>query len=252
LNVDVRGLSVTYKSIAGDTPALDDVSLHVDAGETCAVIGPSGCGKTTLMHVLSGIITDFCGEALLNGSPVNPKRQHIGLIPQSCGLLEWADVYHNAVLGMRIARPEEKIDRQYVMSFLKRLGLGGHDLKYPGSLSGGERQRTAVARAFLMRPDLLLMDEPFSSLDAITREEMQDVFLIVWTDHPVTAVIVTHSIEEALYLGQSIAFMSPAPGRIIKTIRSPLFGQRKLRTSEQYYRSVAEMRNKAKELWSNC
>jgi ABC-type nitrate/sulfonate/bicarbonate transport system ATPase subunit len=252
MNVDIQGLSVSYKNKRGDTLAIGGLDLHLEAGETCAVIGPSGCGKTTLVYVLSGIIKDYNGEALLNGRKADPKRQRIGLIPQSCGLLEWADVYHNAALGMKLAGQDAKPDREAVISFLHKIGLGGLERAYPGTLSGGQRQRVAIARALLMKPDILLMDEPFSALDAITREEMQRVFLNLWSERPVTSVIVTHSIEEAFCLGQSIAVMSPAPGRIAEKINNPLFGQKGLRTSDMYYRSVIEMRKKAKELWKNC
>ncbi|HEX3073778.1 MAG TPA: ATP-binding cassette domain-containing protein [Ignavibacteriales bacterium] len=251
MNVDINGLSVKYKNNGRENTALDRLSLYIKEGETCAVIGPSGCGKTTLIYVLSGILKDFTGEALLGGAAVDPKRQHIGLIPQNCGLLEWADVYRNAIIGIKTARTNAKPNRKNVISFLNKIGLGGYETKYPGSLSGGERQRVSIARAFLMKPDILLMDEPFSSLDAITREEMQHVFLNLLTDKPTTTLIVTHSIEEAIYLGQSIAVMSPAPGRIMEVVRNPLFGQKHLRVSEDFYRSIIELRKKAKEIWLN-
>lgn len=248
MNVDVRNLSVTYRNINGNTRALSGLGLHVDGGETCAVIGPSGCGKTTLLYVLAGVIKGFSGEALLDGAPPNPKRHRIGLIPQYYGLLEWADVMHNAALGRSISRPGLK-DKRAVTSFLSSIGLGGLERKYPGALSGGQRQRVAIARAFLMQPDILLMDEAFSALDAITREEMQDLFLRLWSEAPVTSIIVTHSIEEALCLGQSVAVMSPAPGRIVEIVRNPLFGKKGLRASDNYYKSVAELKTRAGELW---
>lgn len=249
LNIDIRGLCVSYSGSGADTPALSGLDLKLKAGGTCAVIGPSGCGKTTLLYVLSGIIKAFRGVALLGGEPADPRRQRIGLIPQDYGLLEWAKVYHNATLGTRIASPHAKPDRREVMSFLSAIGLGGLERKYPGALSGGQRQRVAIARAFLMKPGVLLMDEAFSALDAITREQMQDLFLKLWNDNPVTSVIVTHSIEEALCLGGSIAVMSPAPGRVAEIISNPLFGKRGLRESAQYYSLVAELREKAKRLW---
>lgn len=251
MDVDIRGLIVTYGRGNGGTTALAGLDLHVSAGETCAVIGPSGCGKTTLLYVLSGIISEFRGKALLGGEAIDPRRQRIGLIPQDYGLLEWADVYHNAVLGQRISRPGMSPDRQRVISFLDSIGLGGLEHKYPGSLSGGQRQRAAIARAFLTEPDILLMDEAFSALDAITREGMQDLFLDIWSERPVTSLIVTHSIEEALCLGKTIAIISGAPGRVAAVLENPLFGERGLRTSQGFYDAVIALRKKAKELWAN-
>lgn len=250
MNIEIRGLCVRYGHGAACNTAIEGFDLFVKSGETCAVIGPSGCGKTTLIHVLSGIIKGYEGAALLNGIPADPRRQRIGLIPQGCGLFEWLSVLQNAELGVKTSGM--KAQRQETLRMLSRLGLEGTEKRYPNTLSGGQKQRTAMARTLLRKPDILLMDEPFSSLDAITREIVQDVFLSIWSESPVTAVIVTHSMEEAVYLGRNIVVMSCAPGRVAALFQNPLFGQRRLRKSRCYYDLVAELRKQAKELWHIC
>jgi NitT/TauT family transport system ATP-binding protein len=248
--IDIEALSVTYKTERGEFPAVDGLDLHMDKGDICALIGPSGCGKSTLLYVLSGIIAPNGGRALIAGQPVNPKAQRIGLVPQSYGLLDWADVTRNATLGLRVKGDDISEAMPAVSHMLEKLGLTALQRKYPRQLSGGQRQRVAIARAFLMRPDVLLMDEPFSALDAITREDMQDVFLGVWREYAITTLFVTHSIEEAAYLGRRIAVMSPAPGRIVRVIDNPLFGQSDLRLSPGFYSFVMKLRETVKKDWA--
>lgn len=250
--IDVKGLSVKYSNGKSDFLAVHGFDLSLDKGDICAIIGPSGCGKSTVLYVLSGIIPIYEGQAFIDGRPANPKLQRIGLIPQNYGLLDWADVYGNAVLGAEIKRSDRKEYRPYVEHILKKLGLAGLKLKYPNSLSGGQKQRVSIARSFIMKPDILLMDEPFSALDAITREEIQDLFLDIWKENTVSTLFVTHSIEEAVYLGRKIAIMSPGPGRIAKIFHNPLFGRDNLRMSGEYYNFTMEIRKLAKEVWSKC
>lgn len=250
--IDVKGLSVKYKSRKSDFLAVHGFDLRLDKGDICAVIGPSGCGKSTVLYVLSGIISEYEGSALINGKPANPKLQRIGLIPQNYGLLEWANVYNNAILGIDIKRSDLKEYQPYIEHILEKVGLIGLKSKYPNSLSGGQKQRVSIARSFIMKPDILLMDEPFSALDAITREEIQDLFLSIWKENMVSTAFVTHSIEEAVYLGRKIAIMSPAPGRVLKIFHNPLFGQDNLRMSDEYYHITMEIRKMAKEAWSKC
>ncbi len=246
--IDIRTLDVTYKTDTGEFPAVKGFDLHIDKGDICALIGPSGCGKSTVLYALSGIITRFGGEAFIGGQRVNPRRQRIGLIPQHYGLLDWADVYRNATLGLKIK--EADATEPFIAEMFERLGLESLKIKYPRQLSGGQRQRVAIARSFIMRPDVLLMDEPFSALDAMTREDIQDLFLSVWQEHATTTLFVTHSIEEAVYLGRKIVIMSPAPGRIVREIDNPLFGQSGLRLSREFYSFVMELRGIVKEDWA--
>ncbi len=246
--IDIKALDVTYKTDKGDYPAVQGLDLHVDRGDICALIGPSGCGKSTVLYVLSGIITQFEGQALIGGRSVNPREQRIGLVPQHYGLLDWADVARNATLGLQVKGASA--DEPFVAELISRLGLQALKNKYPRQLSGGQRQRVAIARSFIMRPDVLLMDEPFSALDAMTREDIQDLFLSVWQEHATTTLFVTHSIEEAVYLGRKIAVMSPAPGRIARLIDNPLFGKSDLRLSREFYAFVMALRGMVKEDWA--
>lgn len=250
MNIEIKDLSVKYKNFKDEVKAVDNLDLTVDSGEICALIGPSGCGKTTMLYVLSGIIKNYTGEVLLGGDPVDPKLQRLGLVPQNYALLDWANVYDNAALGASITR--RNINKQEITSFLSEIGLMGLEKKYPNTLSGGQKQRVSIARAFLMRPDILLMDEPFSALDTITREEMQDVFYDVWHKYKPTVIFVTHSIEEAVCIGQKIAIMSPAPGRIIRIVDNPLFECKCKRTSREHFDFILMVRKYAEKSWKIC
>ncbi|KXG77873.1 ABC transporter ATP-binding protein [Thermotalea metallivorans] len=248
--IETRDLTVVYKSRNSCYTALDKITMAILEGETCALIGPSGCGKSTLLKVLAGIIREFEGQVAIKNQPVMPKRHRIGFIPQNYGLLDWKNVYQNVTLGLRIKDGKKKIDRNDIAHILDLLGLKGLEERYPNELSGGQQQRAALARAFLLKPDLLLMDEPFSALDAITREEIQDVFLYVWKKNPVSTILVTHHVEEAVYLGKKIVILSDSPGRILKILDNPLFGENDLRNKEDYFQMCLELRKIIKEDWS--
>lgn len=248
--IEIRDLTVVYKSRNSSYTALDKINMAVSEGETCALIGPSGCGKSTLLKVLAGIIREFEGQVAIKNQPVMPERHRIGFIPQNYGLLDWKNVYQNITLGLRIKDGKKKIDGNDIAHILDLLGLKGLEERYPNELSGGQQQRAALARAFLLKPDLLLMDEPFSALDAMTREEMQDVFLRVWKKNPVSTILVTHHVEEAVYLGKKIVILSDSPGRISKILDNPLFGGNDLRNKEDYFQMCLELRKIIKEDWS--
>ncbi len=200
-----------------DTNILEDINLNLPTGITCAVIGPSGCGKSTLLNVLAGLQKNYQGLVQINGENPSPKKQTIGFIPQNYGLLPWLTVKLN---------------------------------RYPNNLSGGQQQRVSLARAFALKADLLLMDEPFSALDAITREEMQDVFIDLWQKQKVSTILVTHYVEEALYLGQKIIVMTSAPGGIYKIIDNPLFSDKNFRDREIFSSLSKEIRNYLKKAGS--
>jgi len=240
--INIDGRSVKYHNADGDVLALDGLNINVGAGEIYTFIGPSGCGKSTLLYVLSGILRDYKGRVLISGRPVNPREQRIGLVLQNYGLLPWKNVRENAVLGKKIKDNCSRID-EYDMYLLRQLGIEGLLNRYPKELSGGQQQRVALARAFVMKPDLLLMDEPFSALDAITREEMQELFLDIWREHQVTTIFITHSVDEALYLGRKIAVFSPPPGRIVEVMDNPCFQLDHLRGREVYYEMSVRLRN---------
>ncbi|MDF2875212.1 MAG: btuD 2 [Sporomusa sp.] len=241
---------MTYETSEARYTALKDINLELAAGETCAIIGPSGCGKSTLLKILAGIITDFEGTVEINGQPVMPKTQIIGFIPQNYGLLPWKNVYENICLGFKIKHKKQADYEADLTSLIQLLGLGGLEYRYPGELSGGQQQRVALARAFLLKPDLLLMDEPFSALDAMTREEIQNVFLSVWRKHSVSTVLVTHQMEEAVYLGRKIVILAAAPGKVSKIVDNPLFGVDDVREHKDFFQLCVELRKMIKEDWS--
>lgn len=225
----IEDISVTYKTRGNTVPVLQNFSLTLESGEVLAVLGPSGCGKSTLIQVLAGTLAANSGRvmAVVNGMviPHNPKTRKIAVIPQNCGLLPWKTVRQNCLLPLKlhkIPRTEEKqAELDEVCRFLKVDSLLE---RYPHELSGGQVQRAALARAFLQEPDLLLMDEPFSALDEITRADAWELFLSIWRQKRPTTVLVTHSMEEALYLGSKIAVLGKEEGRLLEWFENPFFG----------------------------
>ena len=224
--IEIKNLNVKY----AQQDILNDINLNMKDGEIIAVIGPSGCGKSTLLNVLSGLNKNYSGTVLINGKKPSPKEQIIGFIPQNYGLLPWLTVKKNITLGLEIKNKAISLP----MKLLEDLGLTDLLNRYPNELSGGQKQRVSLARTFALKADLLLMDEPFSALDAITREEMQDVFLHLWQFQQVSAVFVTHYVEEALYLGKKIVVMTNSPSTIYKIIDNPLFGDKNFRQKEEF------------------
>ena len=168
--IDLQHLSYGYIVDKKCMQVLHDINMHVEKGEICSVIGPSGCGKSTLLKIIAGLLHDYDGTAMIDGVPVDPKRQRVGFMPQNYGLLPWKTVRENVELGGRIRH--ERVRENETVSMMQRLGIDAFSERYPKELSGGQQQRVGLARAFLLRPDVLLMDEPFSALDAITREEI--------------------------------------------------------------------------------
>lgn len=248
--IQLSNLNIAYETGGVRNAVLKDINLELAAGETCAIIGPSGCGKSTLLKILAGIITCFDGTALINEQPVMPEQQKIGFIPQNYGLLPWKNIVDNIRLGVKIKNKNTADSGNMLAEMVQLLGLGGLEYRYPGELSGGQQQRVALARAFLLHPDLLLMDEPFSALDAITREEIQNVFLDVWRKHSVSTILVTHHVEEAVYLGRKIVILSAAPGTVSKVIDNPLFGVEDIRNQQEFFQLCLELRKTIKEDWS--
>lgn len=238
--IAIKDLSVKYGEKNTATLALDQVNIDIDSGQIYTFIGPSGCGKSTFLYVLSGILQDYAGTVMIDGQPVNPQAQRIGLILQNYGLLPWKNVCQNIMLGVKIkGQPRED---EYITYILSRLGIDHLLDRYPKELSGGQQQRVAIARAFLLKPDILLMDEPFSALDAISREEIQELFLKIWEEHNVTTVFITHSVDEALYLGSKIVVFSSAPGRILKVLDNPCFKLDNTRYRDDYYNMSIQLR----------
>lgn len=247
--IEITNLAVTYKG-KEDIHALGPINLRFDEGEIIVLIGPSGCGKSTLLNALGGIIDTYEGDIYLDGMPIDYKRQSIGYIPQGYGLLPWKSVYKNCLLPYTIKgiKVTEQI-KEHIESVLESLGIKGLKNRYPNMLSGGQRQRVAIARAFAFKSQLLLMDEPFSALDTIMREEAAEIFLSMWKKYNYTTVMVTHSIEEALYMGTKIVIMSNTPGKIEKVIENPLFGQEDFRDRKEFGELYHEIKEHIRVGW---
>lgn len=237
-----EGLTLVYEGVGRDTVALDGLDLRVADGEPIAVIGPSGCGKSTLLLLAAGMLQPSKGQMLVAGEPVTGPRLATALILQDFGLLPWKTVFHNAALGLEVRRVPRAQRRERVMASLQRLGLADFADAYPGELSGGMRQRLALARALALDADLLLMDEPLSALDALTREDLQDLLLALWRQRGHTCVLVTHSIEEAVFLGRRVIVLSPRPGRVAAVVDNPLMGEAGYRATPEFYERCAELR----------
>lgn len=250
--IAMNNLTVQYSTHKNASTVLGPISMDVSEGETLSVIGPSGCGKSTLLGVLSGLVPIHSGSVMIHGEHVNPHKHVIGFIPQNYGLLPWKTVEQNCFLGMNIrklkksAYPKEQI--QFVLEKLDLLPLLH---RYPRELSGGQQQRVSIARSFLLRPQLLLMDEPFSALDAMTREEAQELFLELWNRFHTTTLLVTHSIEEALFIGKRVAILSPCPGKLVRMIDNPLFGTDNPRINPEFQQLVASIRDIIRGRWAN-
>lgn len=247
--IEIKNLTVKYKSNQGETTALDNLNINIDSGDICAVIGPSGCGKTTLLHVLCGIIKNYSGSVTVDGEGIDSKLQRIGMVQQNYGLLRWKNVLHNSILGAVIKDGKTELDKAYTDYILNELGLVELKDRYPNQLSGGQRQRVAIARSFILKPNMLLMDEPFSALDAITREETQELFLKIWKKNRVSTLFITHSIDEAIYIGRKIVILSTSPGRVIHVIDNPLFGRENLRMLNEFYDWEMSIRKIIKDGW---
>jgi len=219
--------------------AVEDISLKITDGESVALIGPSGCGKTSILYVLCGLIKPSSGSAKIDGIPVSKPSRDVALILQDIGLLPWKTALKNASLGLEL---NGQRDRQRVYNLLEELGLRGFEHRFPAQLSGGEKQRVAIARALATNPKILLMDEPLVSLDTFTRERIQDLILELWQKRKHTQIIVTHDIEEAVFLGQRIVVLSPRPAKIQAIIENPGMGRPGYRESKEFYEKVLALR----------
>jgi NitT/TauT family transport system ATP-binding protein len=235
-------VSVEYQGVRGRTAALDALALSVPAGEALAVIGPSGCGKSTLLLTVAGLVRATAGRVEVAGEPVLGPRLHTALILQDFGLLPWKTVFHNAALGLEIRGVPRAQRTRLATEALERVGLADFARAYPGELSGGMRQRLAVARALALEADLLLMDEPLSALDALTREDLQELLLGIWKQRRHTALLVTHSIEEAVFLGRRVVVMTPRPGRVGAIVENPSMESAGYRSTPEFYARCAELR----------
>jgi len=226
-----------------------NISFELKADDNLVILGKSGCGKTTLLNLISGMIQPTTGTITLNHQTIRKPTSDIAFILQNFGLLPWKTILQNVELGLKIkgiSRPERK---EKAISILNTLEIYNRENDYPGTLSGGEQQRVAIARAYAMEPKLLLMDEPFSSLDALTREKLQDTLLSTWQKIKVPYILVTHSIEEAAFLGQKIAIFSGKPATFSKVFANDFSGNTNYRNSDQYYQMIKKIRSYMEQNW---
>ncbi|MCL4459634.1 MAG: ABC transporter ATP-binding protein [Chloroflexi bacterium] len=230
--VEIQGVSKFYGTREGTVHALDDVSFNIKGGEFLALLGPSGCGKSTLLMIVAGLISKSKGTVLINNLPVEKPQTDIGIVFQNHVLLDWRKVIDNIMLQIEIRRMERAVYRQRAMELLHSVGLSGFEHKYPFELSGGMRQRVSICRALIHDPSLLLMDEPFGALDALTREQLILDLQQIWQETAKTVLFVTHSIDEAVFLADRVVVMTPRPGRIAQIFEIDLPRPRHLAVRE--------------------
>ena len=221
--VRFEGVGQTFRTGSGPLTALSGIDLVLDRHEFVAMLGPSGCGKSTLLRLTAGLMTPTAGRVSVFGHPVTQPREDVGIVFQQPTLLPWASVLDNVVFPARHMRGKvTDADRTQAREIITTCGLAGFEARLPGELSGGMQQRVGIARALFLDPDVLLMDEPFSALDALTRDAMGLELLRLWQASPKTVMFITHSIPEAVLLADRVVVMSARPGRIVADLPVPL------------------------------
>lgn len=240
----VENVSVTFNAGDGAVRALDDINFEAQTGEFFSIVGPSGCGKTTLLRAIAGLLMPSRGRITVNGSSVVGPTPNVGIVFQSPVLMAWRRVLENVLLQAEVRRLNLREYRRRALQLLKMVGLEGFEAKYPYQLSGGMQQRASICRALIHDPPLLLMDEPFGALDALTRERMNLELLRIWQESRKTIIFITHSILEAAFLSDRVAVMSPRPGHIQEIVPIHLPRPRTMETMEtsEFTKSVAYIR----------
>jgi ABC-type nitrate/sulfonate/bicarbonate transport system ATPase subunit len=220
--LDILNLSKQYRVEGSTLPVLDNISLSIRPGEFISIVGASGCGKSTLLRLIIGLENDYQGGILLDGKRVTGTSLERGIVFQEHRLFPWLTVEQNVSLGLLNAALPEVDKRRSVQEHIELVGLKGFETAYPYQLSGGMSQRVAIARALVNRPEVLLLDEPFGALDALTRNHLQQELQRIWEQEGITAILVTHDVDEAVYLGDRVVIMEPRPGRIKRIVDVPL------------------------------
>jgi NitT/TauT family transport system ATP-binding protein len=254
--INLTDISFAY---SGGITIFENFSWQVERGEVWAIIGASGCGKSTLLYLIAGLRQPTSGQLLIDYQPITRPRPRTGLILQDYGLLPWATVWDNAALGLDIRRfygpdgkhspPDELLTdkAKRVNYWLERLGISHVAHQYPNQISGGQRQRTAIARTLVLNPDLLLMDEPFGALDALTREDLQSLTLELRAERNLTTLIVTHNIDEAVFMGQRILVLNQPPIAEAIIVDNPQAGASDFRQQEAFFRRCNRLRDLLEE-----
>jgi NitT/TauT family transport system ATP-binding protein len=216
--IDVKGLRKEYPTPRGTVLALEDIEFDVAEGEFVALVGPSGCGKSTLLKILAGLLPATAGQVRLRSLPITGPRRDIGVVFQSPVLFPWRTVLENVLLPIDVQRLGREKNRARALELLSLVGLSGFEHRYPWELSGCMQQRVAITRSLMHDPALLLMDEPFGALDAMTRESLNLELQRIWLDRHETILFVTHSIAEAVFLADRVFVMTPRPGRLLERV----------------------------------
>jgi NitT/TauT family transport system ATP-binding protein len=242
--IGLEGVSLIYRSKSAELHALDNISLAATDGEFVALLGPSGCGKSTLLKLISGLIPQSGGVIRVNGRPISGPTPSIGIVFQSPLLMAWRTVLENVLLQIEIRDLRVADYREPARDLIRLVGLDGFEDAHPHQLSGGMQQRVGLCRALIHDPDLLIMDEPFGALDAMTRELMNAELQRIWIERRKTVLFITHSIAEAVYLADRVLVMSPRPGRIVGEIVVDLPRPRTVATTEmpEFVRFTREVR----------
>jgi len=210
--LEISHLTKRYDEVT----ALDDFSLSFETNEFVSVVGTSGCGKSTLLNIIAGLQPPTEGMVRVDGEPVTGAGRDRGVVFQRATLLPWLTAAGNVEFALKAGRMPKRQSREVAREYLAEVGLTGFEDKYPSQLSGGMQQRVALARSLSYQPKLLLMDEPFGALDALTRRTMQQLLMNIWDKHKITVMFITHDIEEAVFSSDRVVVMSPRPGRIVK------------------------------------
>ena len=198
-------------------PVLDNFDCSIESGQFFSIVGPSGCGKTTLLRIIAGLEKASEGQVLLNGDAITDNDRRVGLVFQEFALFPWRTALQNIEMGLEISGVPKAERREEALKYVREFGLEGFENTYPKMLSGGMKQRVAIARTLISKPQVVLMDEPFGSLDGKSRIEMQNFLLEVWEQRKMTVVFVTHSVDEAVYLGDKVMVLSKRPSSIMET-----------------------------------
>jgi len=222
VKLKIDNVSKVFGKNNNQVVALDKTSFEVQEGEFVTILGPSGCGKSTILRIIAGLTDTSSGQALLDGKEISSPGRDRGMVFQSYTLFPWLTVQENIEFGLELKGTPKKEMAEIALHYLDLIGLKGFENHYPKNLSGGMKQRVAIARALANDPEILLMDEPFGALDAQTRSIMQEILLNAWQESKKTILFVTHDVEEAIFLGDTVYVMTSRPGRLKKKIRVPL------------------------------
>jgi len=248
--VSIRGVGKTYRSPRGPVPALIGIDLDIAHGEFVSVVGPSGCGKSTLLKLVAGLEDATSGQLDLGGRPLKGPPDKLGVVFQRDVLLDWRSILDNVLLTVELQGLPRARYKDRALALLQRFGLSGFEHRFPWELSGGMRQRASICRALLSDPELLLMDEPFGALDAMTRDDLNIELARIWQESRKTLLFITHSIAEAVFLSDRVVMMGKAPGKIVDVITIDLPRPRSLasRETKQFVEYVARIRHHFAEL----